>query len=467
MLLYFDSRYLAFLIWKTTRLFPPDSSGSDGCLSLTKCAGICVSIIWSCTSELLRHVWSPVRSGLGVTDTSSPKSPECDQELPRSGFPLDEPRTLLGGAPLAAKKGGKNLTAQKSPASKVQNFFNLSFTETQGWGRLKHGWDPARLHSSLPSLFPLWSEQCGTVISIQRRQKWSSASVYFGAIFFPGFKVKTCRLATPSPAPTLWASCRTSAATRATTGPLPVADTRGCQRPWTCTPMRLTTNTRPAWRGRMDRTPPNLSPRIWSNPLIVTSRSSRWLSKTRLTRRWPWMGFTSLSWRGFHSTETTSRAGRTASGTICRSTSVLSRCPVMIRSPARAATGPWTRTRTTCLKTGASWEGDDGSKRRTSWKKKKSGCRRMCLRGSKAVSRSSRCRAPSLWGSRILRLRTGRSRRRSPTRPLWAPCPKSRARTAAACPAGAPTASPPIGPSAWTALSTTSTTARPRRRASA
>lgn len=51
-----------------------------------------------------------------------------------------------------------------------------------------------------------------------------------GEVVWGGFThCAGCRRATPSPAPTLWELCRTSAATRATTGP--AVDTPGCLRP--------------------------------------------------------------------------------------------------------------------------------------------------------------------------------------------------------------------------------------------
>lgn len=77
------------------------------------------------------------------------------------------------------------------------------------------------------------------------------------------FGEKSCRRAIPSPVPTRWELCRTSAATKVITGPPPEGGTPGCQPPWACTLMRPTTSTPPAWRGRMDHTRRSRSPRIW------------------------------------------------------------------------------------------------------------------------------------------------------------------------------------------------------------
>lgn len=73
------------------------------------------------------------------------KASECGQQLSspfaRPDFPLDNTYTFVGGASLAAKKGGKNLTAQKScVVTDVQSseVFQCAFVGTQGWGQLKH-----------------------------------------------------------------------------------------------------------------------------------------------------------------------------------------------------------------------------------------------------------------------------------------------------------------------------------------
>lgn len=115
---------------------------------------------------------------------------------------------------------------------------------------------------------------------------------------------------------------------------------------WTSAP------TRPLRSPRMRRRPVgprNLRTHMWL--------SSPWPSKRARAGDKPWAEYMTTSSPDSRTMRRTKRVGRIASGTICLSMSVLSRCPETAEGTGRATFGCWTPHLRTCLKRGTTGGG--------------------------------------------------------------------------------------------------------------